>query len=52
MSVVPLPLSQGVLLNLIWQLAYDINNNPLKKLAWMIVVANAIIPTDQWQICS
>jgi enhancer of mRNA-decapping protein 4 len=46
LSVVPLPLSQGVLLYLLWQLACDISNNPSQKLAWMTVVANAIIPTD------
>jgi len=46
LSVVPLPLSQGVLLNLLWHLACDINNNPSQKLSWMTVVAKAIIPTD------
>jgi enhancer of mRNA-decapping protein 4 len=44
--VIPLPLSQGVLLTLLWQLACDINNNLLQKLAWMTVVANAMIPTN------
>jgi enhancer of mRNA-decapping protein 4 len=29
-----------------WQLACDISNNPSQKLAWMTIVANAIIPTD------
>jgi len=46
LSVIPLPLSQGVLLTLLWQLACDINNNLLQKLAWMTVVANAMIPTN------
>jgi enhancer of mRNA-decapping protein 4 len=46
LSVVPLPLSQGVLLYLLWQLACDISNRPFQKVAWMTVVANAIIPTD------
>jgi enhancer of mRNA-decapping protein 4 len=46
LSKVPLPLSQGVLLQLLWRLACDFSNNPSQKLAWMTVVANAIIPTD------
>jgi enhancer of mRNA-decapping protein 4 len=46
LSVVPLPLSQGVLLYLLWQLACDISSSPSQKVAWMTVVANAIIPTD------
>jgi enhancer of mRNA-decapping protein 4 len=46
LSVVPLPLSQGLLLYLLWQFACDINNNPSQKLAWMTVVANATIPID------
>jgi enhancer of mRNA-decapping protein 4 len=46
LSIVPVPLSQGVLLTLLWQLARDISNNLPQKLAWMKVVANAIIPTD------
>jgi enhancer of mRNA-decapping protein 4 len=37
---------KGVLLNLLWHLACDINNNPSQKLSWMTVVAKAIIPTD------
>jgi hypothetical protein len=46
LSIVPLLLSQGVLLTLLWQLARDISNNLPQKLAWTKVVANAIIPTD------
>jgi enhancer of mRNA-decapping protein 4 len=45
-SMVPLPLNQEVLLYLLQQLACDINNDPVRKLAWMTDVANAIIPTD------
>jgi enhancer of mRNA-decapping protein 4 len=37
---------KGVLLNLLWHLACDINNNPSQKLSWTTVVAKAIIPTD------
>jgi hypothetical protein len=36
-------MSQGVLRYLMWQLACDISNNPSQKLAWMTIVANAII---------
>jgi hypothetical protein len=50
LSVVHLPLSQGVLLYLLWQLACDINI-PSQKLAWMTVVVNAIIPTDPTIAC-
>jgi enhancer of mRNA-decapping protein 4 len=39
-------MSQGVLRYLMWQLACDISNNPSQKLAWMTIVANAIIQTD------
>ncbi|KAB1203508.1 Enhancer of mRNA-decapping protein 4 [Morella rubra] len=46
LSLAPLPLSQGVLLNLLWQLACDIKNNSPQKLAWMTVVANSMVPTD------
>jgi enhancer of mRNA-decapping protein 4 len=46
LPMVPLPLNQEVLLYLLQQLACDINNNPVRKLAWMTDVANAIIPTD------
>jgi len=44
--VISLHLSQGVLLTLLWQLTCDISNNPFQKLAWMTVVANAMIPTN------
>ncbi len=44
--MVPLPLSQGVLLSLLQQLACDISNDTPRKLAWMTDVANAILPAD------
>lgn len=47
MSLSPLPLSQGVLLSLLQQLACDINNDIPRKLEWMTAVAAAILPTDQ-----
>ncbi|XP_037495241.1 enhancer of mRNA-decapping protein 4 isoform X2 [Jatropha curcas] len=46
LSMVPLPLSQGVLLALLQQLACDISNDTSKKLAWMTDVAVAINPAD------
>ncbi|KAG2678319.1 hypothetical protein I3760_12G138500 [Carya illinoinensis] len=46
LSMVPLPLGQGVLLSLLQQLACDISNDTPRKLAWMTDVANAIIPAD------
>ncbi|KAJ1393029.1 enhancer of mRNA-decapping protein 4-like [Sesbania bispinosa] len=46
LSMVPLPLSQGVVLSLLQQLACDINNDPPRKLAWMTDVATAINPSD------
>ncbi|GKV18851.1 hypothetical protein SLEP1_g29178 [Rubroshorea leprosula] len=46
LSMVPLPLNQGVLLALLQQLACDINNETSKKLAWMTDVAVAINPSD------
>ncbi|KAI7758352.1 hypothetical protein M8C21_013713 [Ambrosia artemisiifolia] len=42
----PLPLSQGVLLSLLQQLACDIVNDTSKKLAWMMDVVVAIKPSD------
>lgn len=45
-SSVPLPLSQGVLLSLLQQLACDLSNDTPRKLSWMTDVANAIVPTD------
>lgn len=44
--MVPLPLSQGVLLSLLQQLACDISKDPARKLAWMTDVAVALNPTD------
>ncbi|KAI4307805.1 hypothetical protein L6164_030948 [Bauhinia variegata] len=46
LAMVPLPLSQGVVLSLLQQLACDINNDPSRKLAWMTDVAAAINPAD------
>lgn len=46
LSLVPLPLSQGVLLALLQQLACDISNDKPRKLAWMTEVALAINPAD------
>lgn len=42
----PLPLSQEVLLQLLWFLPYCINTNPAVIIAWMTHVFNSIIPTD------
>lgn len=46
LSMVPLPLSQGVLLSLLQQLACDISNDTPRKLAWMTDVAAAINSAD------
>ncbi|KAL9319963.1 hypothetical protein ACSQ67_011802 [Phaseolus vulgaris] len=46
LSIVPLPLSQGVLLSLLQQLACDINNDTARKIAWLTDVASAINPSD------
>lgn len=46
LSVNPLPLSQGVLLSLLQQLACDISNETPRKLTWMREVMTAINPTD------
>ncbi|XP_058218921.1 enhancer of mRNA-decapping protein 4-like isoform X2 [Rhododendron vialii] len=46
LAMVPLPLSQGVLLSLLQQLACDISKDPARKLAWMTDVAVALNPTD------
>ncbi|KAK4744078.1 hypothetical protein SAY87_010390 [Trapa incisa] len=43
---VPLPLSQGVLLSLLQQLACDMSNDAPRKLSWMTDVAGAINPSD------
>ncbi|KAL1204879.1 Varicose-related protein [Cardamine amara subsp. amara] len=43
----PLPLSQGVLLSLLQQLACDISKDTSRKLAWMTDVVTAINPSDQ-----
>ncbi|XP_040362841.1 enhancer of mRNA-decapping protein 4 isoform X2 [Rosa chinensis] len=43
----PVPLSQGVLLSLLQQLACDINNDTPRKVAWMTDVAAAINPSNQ-----
>ncbi|KAI4298855.1 hypothetical protein L6164_032370 [Bauhinia variegata] len=46
LSMVPLPLSQGVLLSLLQQLSCDINTETPRKLTWMTDVAAAINPSD------
>ncbi|KAL5972346.1 hypothetical protein ACLOJK_041599 [Asimina triloba] len=46
LSMVPLPLSQGVLLALLQQLACDIANEMSRKLEWMRDAAVAINPID------
>lgn len=46
LSTMPLPLSQGVLLSLLQQLACDITKDTARKLAWMTDVAACIIPHD------
>ncbi|KAM1998432.1 hypothetical protein ACFX1R_006817 [Malus domestica] len=43
----PVPLSQGVLLSLLQQLACDISNDTPRKVAWMTDVAGAINPANQ-----
>ncbi|EEF31764.1 conserved hypothetical protein [Ricinus communis] len=47
LAMVPLPLSQGVLLSLLQQLACDVSKDTARKLAWMTDVAAAINPADQ-----
>ncbi|XP_024976086.1 enhancer of mRNA-decapping protein 4-like [Cynara cardunculus var. scolymus] len=42
----PVPLSQGVLLSLLQQLACDIVNDTSRKLAWMMDLVVAIKPSD------
>ncbi|PON47233.1 WD repeat containing protein [Parasponia andersonii] len=46
LSMDPLPLSQGVLLSLLQQLACDINKETSRKLGWMTDVAAVINPAD------
>lgn len=46
LSLAPIPLSQGVLLALLQQLACDINKETSRKLTWMTEVAVAINPAD------
>ncbi|KAK7289663.1 hypothetical protein RIF29_03476 [Crotalaria pallida] len=46
LSMAPLPLSQGVVLSLLQQLACDISNDTTRKMAWMTEVAAAINPSD------
>ncbi|BAT88440.1 hypothetical protein VIGAN_05193300 [Vigna angularis var. angularis] len=46
LAMVPLPLSQGVLLSLLQQLACDINNDTTRKIQWLTDVASAINPAD------
>lgn len=42
----PLPLSQGVLLSLLQQLACDMSKETSRKLTWMREVLSAINPAD------
>lgn len=44
--MVPLPLSQGVLLSLLQQIACDISKDTSRKFKWMTEVAVAINPAD------
>ncbi|KAK3200159.1 hypothetical protein Dsin_023574 [Dipteronia sinensis] len=46
LSLVPVPLSQGVLLSLLQQLSFDINKDSTRKHAWITDVAAAINPSD------
>ncbi|KAL5981340.1 hypothetical protein ACLOJK_015395 [Asimina triloba] len=46
LSMVPIPLSQGVMLSLLQQLACDIGNETSRKLEWMRDVLVAIDPVD------
>ncbi|KAF3616189.1 Varicose-related protein [Capsicum annuum] len=46
LSMNPLPLSQGVLLSLLQQVACDITKETTRKLSWMRDVLSAINPTD------
>jgi enhancer of mRNA-decapping protein 4 len=46
LTIDPLPLSQEVLLQLLWLLPYCINTNPAEVISWMTDVFNSIIPTD------
>ncbi|KAJ7967878.1 enhancer of mRNA-decapping protein 4-like [Quillaja saponaria] len=46
LSVVPLSLSQGVLLSLLQQLSCDINTETPRKMVWMREVAAVVNPSD------
>ncbi|XP_057739887.1 enhancer of mRNA-decapping protein 4-like [Arachis stenosperma] len=46
LSMVPLPLTQGVVLSLLQRLACDINNDTSRKIAWMTDLQLAINPSD------
>ncbi|XP_009602017.1 enhancer of mRNA-decapping protein 4-like [Nicotiana tomentosiformis] len=46
LSMNPLPLSQGVLISLLQQLACDVSSETARKLSWMRDVLTAINPTD------
>ncbi|GER54959.1 enhancer of mRNA-decapping protein 4 [Striga asiatica] len=46
LSMNPVPLSQGVLLSLLQQLACDISKDTSRKLTWMREVLSAINPSD------
>ncbi|KAJ8765018.1 hypothetical protein K2173_010490 [Erythroxylum novogranatense] len=46
LSLHPMPLSQGVLLSLLQQLACDLNKDTAKKVGWMTDVGSVINPAD------
>ncbi|KAK4344480.1 hypothetical protein RND71_034656 [Anisodus tanguticus] len=46
LSMNPLPLSQGVLLSLLQQVAFDVTKETARKLSWVGDVLSAINPTD------
>ncbi|CAN6450434.1 unnamed protein product [Victoria cruziana] len=46
LSTSPLPLSQGVLLSLVQQLACDLGNETSRKLSWVTEAAMALNPAD------
>ncbi|XP_031478958.1 enhancer of mRNA-decapping protein 4 isoform X2 [Nymphaea colorata] len=46
LSTSPLPLSQGVLLSLVQQLACDLGNETTRKLSWVTEAAMALNPSD------
>ncbi|XP_074320362.1 uncharacterized protein LOC141657127 [Silene latifolia] len=47
LCIIPVPLSQEILLYLLHQLACDISKDTVRKLAWMTDVASSILPHDR-----